>query len=380
MVKNHHYQTYAIKDGKCVSIEEVESGLKCGCSCSACGKPLIARKGGKRTHHFAHYQGDTCEYGYETSLHLMAKDILSNAEAITTPPVYISFPNSNKGKELYYSAKEIKIDRVELEKRINDIIPDVVVYSGERPLIIEIYVTHRIDDDKLKKIVESGISTIEIDLSKQNKSITREELRNTLCNDTPEKAWKYNARCEEGLKRFFSIADKKRITIRGVVPHVDGCPIPVREWKGKPYANMYDDCLGCKYCISIESDYLLCSGRARISSVSDFSIPIEERIKKSNQELEAQRELNTYIPYIANKLKNDKKVNVLKDKKARRELGFKTVCNMDFESDEIIRDQFSYRWVKCTECNKIKREDEMLVYGGASKRNLGICKDCRDRI
>lgn len=64
------------------------------------------------------------------------------------------------------SEKEIPVDRVELEKRFDDIIPDIVVYSGDKYFFIEIYVTHPIDDEKLKKLKEKNISTIEIDLSK----------------------------------------------------------------------------------------------------------------------------------------------------------------------------------------------------------------------
>lgn len=52
---------YAIKDGMATSIENVESGLKCGCICPSCGEPLVARKGAKRMHHFAHYSGHNCE-------------------------------------------------------------------------------------------------------------------------------------------------------------------------------------------------------------------------------------------------------------------------------------------------------------------------------
>ena len=151
---------YAIKDGVATSIENVESGLKCGCICPSCGEPLVARKGAKRMHHFAHYSGHNCEYGYETSLHLAAKEILSKANRIMLPAVYIQFPNSPKAPELYCESKEIEIERVELEKRFQDVIPDVVIYAGGKQLFLEVYVTHAIDDVKLKKLKESDISTI----------------------------------------------------------------------------------------------------------------------------------------------------------------------------------------------------------------------------
>ncbi len=50
---------YALKDGIAMSVENVESGLKCGCICPSCGEPLVAKKGTKRMHHFSHYSGQT---------------------------------------------------------------------------------------------------------------------------------------------------------------------------------------------------------------------------------------------------------------------------------------------------------------------------------
>lgn len=162
----HSKLIYALKDGNIVSIADVPSGKKCGCVCPACGDELIARKGEKRMHHFAHRSNEDCEYGYESSLHLAAKDILSRSEKMVIPPVYVEFPQSGKPKELISKERKIPIDDVELEKRFDDIIPDIVVDSGDEHFFIEIYVTHPIDDEKLKKLKEKNISTIEIDLSK----------------------------------------------------------------------------------------------------------------------------------------------------------------------------------------------------------------------
>ena len=46
-------------------VGEVESGIACECTCPACGGRLIAKKGTKMIHHFAHAVGESCEYGYE---------------------------------------------------------------------------------------------------------------------------------------------------------------------------------------------------------------------------------------------------------------------------------------------------------------------------
>lgn len=274
---------YALKDGLIISIADADSGKKCNCICPACGEPLIAKKGEKRTHHFAHVPGTTCEYGYESSLHLAAKDILSKVKKMTIPAVYVKFPDSYKQDELICEAREIVIDSVELEKRYPGIIPDVVVYSGGKQFFVEVYVTHAIDEAKLRKLKETGISTIEIDLSKRDSTITPGELEELLIKDSPEKQWKYNTVSEKYLNRFIQVADEMEISSRGFAMHVDNCPIRMREWRGKPYANFIDDCLYCKYCIAYK-DHFLCSGRERVASIKDFSVSENDRKRASDAE------------------------------------------------------------------------------------------------
>ena len=279
----HSKLIYALKDGNIVSIDEVQSGKDCGCVCPACGDELIARKGQKRMHHFAHRSNEDCEYGYESSLHLAAKDILSRSEKMVIPPVYVEFPQSGKSKELLYLKKEIPVDRVELEKRFDTIIPDIVVYSGDKYFFIEIYVTHPIDDEKLKKLKEKNISTIEIDLSKIKRDISVEELSDILLKSSDRKSWKYNAVSDKWYRHFEKDASDELPLKRhgGETYYVDRCPLQDLNWTN--YANVRDDCMRCVYCISYSrGKNLLCSGRKRISTIADFSIPKEERVSISN--------------------------------------------------------------------------------------------------
>lgn len=282
--------TYALKDEVITHISKVERGLKCGCVCPACGERLVAKKGQKMMHHFAHQTTKDCEYGYESSLHLAAKEILSQTKKMVIPPVYIHFPNSHKADSLICEAKEITLDRVELEQRFGNIVPDVVVYTGSKRLFLEVFVTHCVDDEKLAKLKTADISTIEINLSKLDHSITTEELTELLIGDSEVKYWKYNSLADKYLRRFYHVSDKRSIVSRGYALQVDGCPITARSWHGKPYANFTDDCLSCEYCIahSFEGD-MLCSGRQRISSIQDFDTPEDIRIKKSTASLTAQR-------------------------------------------------------------------------------------------
>ena len=163
--------TYALKDGELIDISSVDRGLKCGCVCPSCNQPLIAKKGEKMVQHFAHKSTDECEYGYETSLHLLAKEIISKSKKFTIPSVYVEF-HSYKEKEYISQSKEITVDRIELEKSFGGIIPDIVIYCGEKKLFVEIFVTHKIDEEKLNRIKSEDISTIEIDLSKIDREMT----------------------------------------------------------------------------------------------------------------------------------------------------------------------------------------------------------------
>ena len=252
--------------------------------CGTCRK-----KGAERVPHFAHYKQEECKFGYETSLHLAAKRIISREKRLILPSLYLEFASSHKEKELLSGPQNVSFDRVELEKDVNGIIPDIVCYCDSRRLAIEILVTHRIDHQKLEKIKRFDLSTIEIDLSKVSGFDIEAALSKIFFKDSPEKRWVYNSIREMWLSKFIQSSDIKVIVPRGGAKHIDDCPIKKRKWRNNYYANLIDDCLECEYCIEINEQGLICSGRQRISKTKDFEIPLEKRIKKTD------RGINDYI-------------------------------------------------------------------------------------
>lgn len=60
-------------DGEYVSARDVPNGLKSNCDCPACGRPLVAKQGGRKAWHFAHHR-DAPGGCYETALHQLAKE------------------------------------------------------------------------------------------------------------------------------------------------------------------------------------------------------------------------------------------------------------------------------------------------------------------
>lgn len=285
---------YALKDGQITSIANVESGSKCGCVCPACGEPLVAKKGTQVMHHFAHLPGTNCAYGYQTSLHLAAKDILSKAKKMVIPAVEIHFPSTHK-REIISEEMEIEIDHVELEQQFGDIIPDVVVYVKDRFFFVEVFVTHRVTDAKLAKLKSANSSTIEIDLSKIERTISSEELKEILLQHNDAKKWIYNVSAAKWLNRFHECAEKKEIAGHDFTQYVSDCPIQKRTWRGRAYASVLEDCPACTYCIFRDDSYILCTGRQQVASIKDFSVPGEIR-KAQRDQLRAQNYAESKSP------------------------------------------------------------------------------------
>jgi hypothetical protein len=84
-----------------------------------------------------------------------------------------------------------KVDQVTLEKKLGGIIPDVTLRVSDRLLIVEIYVTHAVDADKLAKIRELGVSAIEFNFSEMDRTVTRTDLYNVLIRGErqPGRGW-----------------------------------------------------------------------------------------------------------------------------------------------------------------------------------------------
>lgn len=179
---------FGLRDGKAVHISEVESGLACACVCPKCGRRLVAKKGDIRVYHFAHEDDSDCQGAVESSLHLAAKEILEREKKIRVP-----LPGFFPAKLAESVNTMLEFDGVRLEEHIGGIIPDLIVFTKNRSLIIEINVTHAVDDAKLQKIKELGVSAIELDLSWGQYSAAGDTLKYYVIESTANKHWLYNA-------------------------------------------------------------------------------------------------------------------------------------------------------------------------------------------
>ncbi|PMG41026.1 competence protein CoiA family protein [Shewanella sp. 10N.286.52.B9] len=243
---------YGIRDDKLLHIFDVESGLACSCKCPSCGEPLVAKKGLKQENHFAHSSGHACRFAAETALHYSAKEILSSQMQVQLPPVYIDF-NSNKERYKISNAKMFTIDSIKIEKGVDGFIPDLIANIGGRELLIEVCVTHAVDELKKRKVERFGCSTIEVDLSKAPRDMSIESLTDLIIHSVDNKKWIFNARSKYEAERMMSQARTMEVTQRGFASHIDYCPIKARVWHGKAYANLIDDCSCCTHCLDVDT-------------------------------------------------------------------------------------------------------------------------------
>lgn len=207
---------YGLLDGKLVHIDDVEKGKDCECLCPYCRSQLIAKKGEHRIKHFAHYTLAECNHGTETALHLMAKNIV--AETCT---VFVPFVPKTE-YDLSGSGRVMTFEKSEQEKQLSsNIRGDVVLFTGDSFLNVEIKVTHEVDKQKAIDLFNLGVPTIEVDLSDMKLSFTPELVKQRLFDGSKTRLL-YSPKCKSVFAKWLLGEWKK---VLGSSRYVHDCPL-----------------------------------------------------------------------------------------------------------------------------------------------------------
>lgn len=148
--------------------------------CPHCHEDVIFKKGNKREHHFSHRPGSNCVVSRETLLHFEAKYFLVNKinkEEDIKFKIDLSY-FKKKYKEFLRAINIVSYEIslldilkfyknrfAEVEQWIGDSIADVVVkgeYDDSSPFVIEVYVTHANEDEKVQYFDEENIPFLEV--------------------------------------------------------------------------------------------------------------------------------------------------------------------------------------------------------------------------
>ena len=303
MVDYEILNPFALLNEKIIHISEAETGLNRDYLCPFCREALIPRKGDINAHHFAHKSSSTnCVYGFEAAIHLMAKEILEQNKKMVLPVVYSKYSRGKRQPMCLFEEKEIEFDKVYVERRINKIIPDIVVEINGKCLLIEIFVTHKIDDIKRQKIIENEYPTIEINLSKyrrerrercgceySNSTQIRLDLERILLSETENKYWVYNpfqeyfdtnitlaTLCLEAKYDEDYLRDEmgfKKSPVEVLLPRINCL--------AEKNSVLVRECENCNYCMEIgkHNDYVLCSFNTKVTTLKE----LEEYLSTSGE-------------------------------------------------------------------------------------------------
>ena len=171
-----------------VNVKQVERGLACMCFCFECAEPVVARKGEKNEHHFAHLNNkESCTISPESILHKFAKQVIMEERYLTLPSL-LDEENSE--------GKTWQFDHLIEEKSVGCIRPDIVATVDDEMMFIEVAVTSFIDTDKANFIEQLGIKTVEIDLREiitQGFELPSEEAKDYILDCVSNKQWIFPA-------------------------------------------------------------------------------------------------------------------------------------------------------------------------------------------
>jgi uncharacterized protein (DUF2384 family) len=177
-------------DGERADVKDVANGLQCRCLCYECGQPVLAKQGPKVRWHFAHHAPTNCRPTPESELHFFAKTLLAEKLWLWIPAVLAKAAGRT---EPISDRQQYKFSQVKVEKADGNVRPDLLLVTDSgKVLHVEIYVRHRVDPIKLEKLIERGISSVEIDLSKldwDDRSAWDEAIL-----ETAPREWLHNAR------------------------------------------------------------------------------------------------------------------------------------------------------------------------------------------
>jgi hypothetical protein len=133
-------------EGNMVDYISAVKGIHYKCEC---GKKVALRGGDKISPHLYHVEPTECNG--ESLIHKAYKNAFERVKSIKLPYVV-------NGSDL------LEFDRIEIEKKFGDIIPDAIGYINDVPYFIEFAHTSFIKERKLNKIKQANVFCLEISI------------------------------------------------------------------------------------------------------------------------------------------------------------------------------------------------------------------------
>lgn len=196
-------------DDTFVGPEEVPRGLACSCVCPACEHPVQAHQGTEKAWYFAHAKGSDCAEAYEISVHEKAKQLLKERKELLVPAlVIVESAQDALGRvlverEIAFETKTVALESCKSGKTVQDVSPDILGELNGHRVIVEITVFHRLMPEKRERIKNTGLASMEIELSRfKSTQATRELLEAELFLNPENRRWIFHPRQAEVSERL----------------------------------------------------------------------------------------------------------------------------------------------------------------------------------
>lgn len=162
----------------------------------------------------------------ETLLHIEVKKILESEKRIHLPEliarVQRNVPNTQAiNRETQRAAEIVSLHDVQLEKRLDKVIPDVIAFvndpdheGDQYPLLIEVTVTNTITEERMARIRATNFATMEIDIGQLGGVITRDELKQIVIEELVAKHWLHHPKLTVEIARLEAEIDSELQSIQ----------------------------------------------------------------------------------------------------------------------------------------------------------------------
>jgi hypothetical protein len=186
---------YGLHYGELVHVDEVNSGKVCECVCLQCKRPLIARKGPKLRAHFQHAATEVaCNPTPESLVHRYAKEQIAKRQRLRLPGFLVESVFQSEDGVMHTAYKrfhpyyERVITHATVEEPVQSYVhnitvqPDVLIYTSNLRLAVEVYFRHAVPEDKCAKLEQMALSAVEVDMSDLSTTAPAAEI-NAAIND-----------------------------------------------------------------------------------------------------------------------------------------------------------------------------------------------------
>ena len=142
-------------------------------------------------------EGIDKKFRRETVLHWEVKNILAESMELRVPSLDVfAIGCSDSGvkvkREWARNVEVIPLLSVQTEKRLGCVIPDIIAKTHHEhggTLLVEVTVTNHIDNQRLNRIKDQNLPTLEIDLSRSGGLVSRSELKTIVVDGLELKKW-----------------------------------------------------------------------------------------------------------------------------------------------------------------------------------------------